>query len=49
MLEPSEIIFALEEEIGNANIFTGRKKDIEYFQRWTEYANMLHLKPETYR
>ncbi len=36
MIEPSEIIFALKEEIGNSNIFTGRKKDIEYFLKWVE-------------
>jgi DNA-binding Lrp family transcriptional regulator len=32
----SELTFALEEEIGNTDLFSGRKADLEYLFRWLE-------------
>jgi hypothetical protein len=32
----SELIFALKEEIGNTELFTGRKADLEYLFSWLE-------------
>jgi hypothetical protein len=33
-----ELIFALDEEIGNPKTFTGRKKELAYFLNWCENA-----------
>jgi hypothetical protein len=36
MLDNTELIFALKEEIGNKEIFTGRKKEFDYLMRWID-------------
>jgi hypothetical protein len=36
MLSASRLTFALTEEIGDTNLFTGRKADLDYLFRWLE-------------
>jgi hypothetical protein len=42
MYDESELIYALEEEIGDTQIFTGRKKEFEYLLNWTEGVKKKH-------
>lgn len=35
-LQPTSLINALREEIGNPNLFVGREKDLAFFLDWVE-------------